>query len=142
MATANNTTEWTADSTSISHSFYLQNDQYIIIKGLPEGAVYTVDDINEDYLKIPTNPATGTAGQDDYVAATSFTLGSDTNEVTFVDAPSGRIGTKDIKTGFTNKKDGVVPTGILLTYTPYIIISVIAVAGIIFLAVRRRRNAE
>ncbi|MCR5806319.1 MAG: QVPTGV class sortase B protein-sorting domain-containing protein [Oscillospiraceae bacterium] len=72
----------------------------------------------------------------------SFSITTADGPIVFSDNYHGTINGADIKTGYINELNGIIPTGILLTYTPYIIISVIAVAGIIFLAVRRRRNAE
>ena len=57
------------------------------------------------------------------------------------DAVSGTIAVgTDILTGFTNDKQGVIPTGVLVTLTPVIVIAVIVVAGIAFFVVRSAKR--
>ena len=60
----------------------------------------------------------------------------------FSDAVSGSVGSNDIHTGFTNTRDGIIPTGILLSATPWIILGIVAVAGIIFFAIRSKKSYE
>ena len=48
--------------------------------------------------------------------------------------------TTDIHTGFTNEKKGLIPTGVLLVATPVIIVALIAIAGVVFFAVRSAKS--
>ena len=129
MATANNKTQLTGLQLTDGYDFYLQDGNYVTIVGLPEGCHYTVSETAEDYTsnqKISeTNSSLdwdGTAGVD----ALNDELDDD------LDA--------DKHTGFTNEKKGVIPTGVLLVATPVIIVALIAVAGVVFFAVRSAKN--
>lgn len=106
---------------TISQVFYLQHGQHFVICGLPVDAHYEVSEAAEDYKS--TDGA---------------------SSLNFSDSTSGDIATADVKTGFTNTRDGIIPTGVLLTMTPVIIVAVIVVAGIAFFAVRgaKRKAVE
>ena len=125
----------------IEEKFYLQHDQYIIIKGIPEGAAYNVAEEKEDYKKTAANSITDTNKK------LSFDIDNDpaTDTVVFSDETSGTVAkdrTTDIYTGYLNEKDGIVPTGIVLGFAPVIIIGIAVTAGIIFLVVRRKKDAK
>ncbi|MBQ4362583.1 MAG: QVPTGV class sortase B protein-sorting domain-containing protein, partial [Oscillospiraceae bacterium] len=133
----------TANSSGVATgTVYLEDGQYVVVRGVPIGASYSIKEDKEDYKQ--------THGAAALITDKSFTDGtydSTTEKITGtiakkLDNNSQPLEDQNYYTGFTNNLNGVIPTGILLTYTPFIIISVIAVAGIIFLAVRRRRNAE
>ena len=99
--------------------FYLQHGQSVVIRGLAPNATYTVTENAEDYK--------------------SAEKSGDTNR--------GTIGTvagtdKMATAGFTNTRNGIIPTGILLSATPWIILAVIVIAGIIFFAYRSKRRYE
>ncbi len=79
--------------------FYLQHDQSIIIRGLPLTANYTVGEDEEDYIKAIKSGDTNTG-------------------VIGTVASSGKVATA----GFTNTRDGIIPTGILMTIIPGIVI--------------------
>lgn len=123
-----NVTTLTADATGkVSHDFYLQNDQYIAIYGLTEGSKYNVTEAAEDYESADAE-------------TTAITIGSKT----FDDATSDTMSDEDVYTGFTNTRQGVIPTGILISAAPVIIVGVVVVAGIAFFAVRsaKRKASE
>ncbi|MBQ5331112.1 MAG: hypothetical protein J6F31_07670 [Oscillospiraceae bacterium] len=115
----------------IEEKFYLQHDQYIIIKGIPEGATYNVTEDEEDYKS--TAAATTNVVK---------TIGEGTDTINFDDATGGDVVTENIYTGFKNEKQGIVPTGIVLSIVPVLLIGVAVTAGIILLLVRREKNAE
>ncbi len=117
-----------------TETYWLRNDQSIVIKGLASGTKYSIKE-NETVMN---NEGYSTKIEKSDTSDSDAAQVGSTRE--FADSTTGID--KKTEVTYTNTKNGVVPTGILLTYTPYIIISVIAVAGIIFLAVRRRRNAE
>ena len=112
--------------------FYLQDGQYVTIKGLPKGFKYNVTEVEEDYKK------TEKIQKGDSSLNWDGTEGNDA----LTDATSGTIETADIHTGFTNTRDGIIPTGILLSATPWIILGIVAVAGIIFFAIRSKKSYE
>ncbi len=128
-----NPTEMSANNEGTATAdVYLSSGEYVVIKGLPEGANYTVTEDEEDYKK--TEKIAQTDSTIDYDEA----AGTDA----FSDAVSGSVGSNDIHTGFTNTRDGIIPTGILLSATPWIILGIVAVAGIIFFAIRSKKSYE
>lgn len=116
--------------------FYLHDGQYITIMGLNEGATYEITEDNEDYAsaeKIAANLSTlnydGAAGFD----ALDGEVKSDANGIQ-----------SDVYTGFTNTKNGTIPTGVLAAIAGPSIVGLIVLGGIIFLIVRigKRRTEE
>ena len=104
-------------------AFYLQHGQSIAIRGIAPNATYTVTEDAEDYKSTAS-------------AVTGYT-----NDTT------GVIGTvagtnKAVKTSYKNERDGIIPTGILLSATPWIILGVVVVAGIVFFAVRSKKRYD
>ena len=74
----------TATELAAGVDFYLKNGQSIVIKGLPNGATYSVTETNEGYTQSPEGAIAGTIEDDDATAA------------------------------FTNNKQGTIPTGVVL----------------------------
>lgn len=124
MAEKNNLDVLTGNQLKAGHTFYLKDGQYITVQGLPDGVTYTITETPEDYTQINGITADVTG---------------DADEV-YSDATSGTL-TGDIKTGFTNNKQGVIPTGVLLTIAPFAIGILLFGALIIFIIAKRRRNS-
>lgn len=104
-------------------AFYLQHGQSIAIRGIAPNATYTVTEDAEDYK----STAAGVTG--------------------YADATTGVIATvagtnKAVMTSYLNERDGIIPTGILLSATPWIILGVVVVAGIVFFAVRSKKRYD
>ncbi len=116
-------------SGNITHDFYLQHEDYIIVKGLPKDSGYALTEDREDYASTEASASN-----------VVLTIGTGTDTHDFDDPASGSIASADIYTGFTNNRDGTVPTGVLLSYTPAAVVGIIVIAGIIFLV--RKRRAE
>ena len=123
MAEKNNVEVLTGGQLKGGHTFYLKDGQYITVKGLPDGVTYTVTETPEDYT------------QNNGITAT---VTGDANKV-YTDATTGTL-SADVKTGFTNNKDGVIPSGVLLTIAPFAIGILLFGALIIFIIAKRRRN--
>lgn len=108
----------------VTEYFYLKDGQYITIKGLPQGYLYELSEDAEDYTGsngiAAANNAANTAYSDPVINTTGVNA--------------------DIKTGFTNDRSGVVPTGVLLTIAPFAIGILLFGALIIFIIAKRRRN--
>ena len=101
--------------------FYLQHGQSVAIRGIAPNAAYTVEENAEDYK----STASGVSGYDK--------------------AATGVIGTiagteKVVKTSFLNTRNGMIPTGVLLTAVPGIAIVAVALGGL--LAVKRKKNED
>lgn len=126
----NNPSSLTSTSTSLSQDFWLQSGQSIVIQGIGKGVSYTV---TEDYA---------TASAEGYSVSAEVT--GDTTDVTNSAASDGSVTDTsleaDTAVAYTNDKQGVIPTGVLLSATPVIIVGVVVIAGIVFLAVRSAKR--
>ena len=113
-----------ADSSgAISWDVYLHDGQYVKIQGLPEGATYSVTEENAaGYTKSEGTDkvVTGTKVHDDDV--------------------SGTIDDEDIYTGYTNDRQGVLPTGLLIPIGAGILLLIVGAFGLI--ASRKRKCVE
>ena len=107
----------------VTEYFYLKDGQYITVKGLPDGYMYELSELPEDYTStngISAAVSGSTAYQDPVVNTTGVSA--------------------DIKTGFTNDRSGVVPTGVLVTIAPFAVGILLFGALIIFFIAKRRRD--
>ncbi|MBR3349070.1 MAG: hypothetical protein IKG55_03205, partial [Solobacterium sp.] len=110
MGSANNVTELTADANgAITHDFYLKHNQSITLKQLPAGASWTLSEAAEDYVS------------QDLSAVDAATYS----------ANSGTIADQDVTIGFMNTRNGVIPTGIMLSTAPYLLMVLLAGTGMI-----------
>lgn len=113
----------TGDGT-VSGTFYLNDNDKIIIQGLTSGTKYTITE--NDY----TSEGYTTTNTDNNGASAD---GTTTTEKAI---------TSDHPVTFTNHKQGNVPTGILLETAPYIILGVVVIAGFVVLFATRRRRSR
>lgn len=127
VTTAANPTSLTVGTNgSISQKFYIHDGQYITIKGLPAGATYSV-----------------TENAHDYTSAAGIAAADNDEKVAHTDATSGTIANDNIKTGYTNTKDAVTPTGIaksLTSFAPAGLIALLALSGLFMVSRRRKAN--
>ena len=114
------TTNDTGDATI---TFYLKDGQYIKIPGLPDGYGYTLTETAEDYTSSATISADNGKGG-----------------VAYDDGVTGTNVSTDIKTGFTNDRTGIIPTGVIMTIAPFAIGICVFGAIIIFIICRRKRR--
>lgn len=102
-------------------TYYLQHGQNIVIYGLAAGTKVEVTETNEDYTaSYKVNNGTATAG----AAATVSNIAADTT------------------LAFTNDRSGNIPTGVILTVAPFVVMMLIGLAGIVFLSVKRRKSSR
>lgn len=106
-------------------SFYLKDGQYIKIPGLPEGYGYTL-----------------TEDAEDYASSATITAANGKGGVAYSDPATGSNVAADIKTGFTNDRTGIIPTGVLLTIAPFAIGLLLFGALAVFLIARKKRRTE
>ena len=125
-----NPTSATGEQLKAGVKFYLQHGQSIAIRGLAPNVTYTVTEDAEDYKSIKADDYTDTLKVAGYEDATSGTIG----------AIAGNK--KAVMTSFLNQREGVIPTGIILSAAGLIIVAIIVVAGIIFFGARSRRKYE
>lgn len=98
------------DATEVTQIFYLRHGQSITVKGIAQGSEYVVTEEPEEYVSTPA------------------------------DGVEGKITDKDIETGYTNDRSGVIPTGVILSMIPGIILAVIAAAGLIVLLRKKKES--
>ena len=132
MDAANTVDQSTADgqqlviaSDSASYDFYLQDGQYITLDGLPKGASYEVSEEAEEYT------STVTDANDN-----KFTY----NSIVFKDSNEGTIGAVDVATGYTNNKDGTIPTGVILSIAGPAVVGLAVIGGLIFMIIKRKKE--
>lgn len=115
-----NPNELTGQQLNAGYDFYLKDDQEITIKGLSKKASYTVTEAAEDYK----STAKSVEG--------------------YTDEPSGTITTADIKTSYTNTRNGIIPTGINDQAKRGILTVVIcaAVLAVVLLGKRKKKNVQ
>lgn len=113
--------------------FYLHDGQYLTICGLGKGVKYTVTEDSEKYTKV--EKITEELSSLDWDASSE---GYDALD----DDLTGNIADADIHTGFTNTRNGSIPTGVLLSVAAPAVIGIGVLGGIIFLAVKRSRKDD
>jgi len=117
-----NPTTVTGAQLNAGQKFYLQHGQSVVIRGLAPNVKYTVTENAEDYSSAVLSGATNTSGE-----GTISTVAGEN---------------KMVQAGFTNTRNGIIPTGILLSATPWIILGLVVIAGIVFFAIRSRKKYE
>ena len=130
-----NPTTVTANASGvIEQTFYLQHGNWVVVRGLPQDAVYTVTENAEDYRPTPAavtdykNAVTGTMGQKDLI--------SDADGSTAVEADGL------VSTSFLNTRTGVVPTGIITVIGPAVAVILLGLGGLGFVLAGKRRREE
>lgn len=97
---------------TVTQKYYLQHGQSIKIKGIASGTEYEVTENAEDYKQSSADNTTGTISSDDVTAA------------------------------FTNTRNGVIPTGVLLAIAPFALIMIVGAVGIIVMMGKKRRTEK
>lgn len=103
-----------------TRTFKMTNNTFVTVKGLAKGVKYELTEDAEDYVS--TKGITGATEEESY-----------TGEQT------GTMNNLDVKTGFTNSKTGVIPTGILLSTMPYFVV-VLAGGAMIMLSASKKKE--
>lgn len=126
--------------------FYLQHGQSITIKGLSKDTKYTITETKEDY---------NTKYSDDFDDVDTTGLEKLTNYLTNgspvptlndgYELTDKIVVSEDIETAFVNTRDGILPTGIIMSVAPTAaagIIVIAIIAALLFSARRRRLEEE
>lgn len=101
---------------------FLQHGESIKITGLPDGASYTITEYPEDYTVASVN-------------ATEDDTDGTANGAEFTDTITG-----DTTVTYTNNKQGVVPTGVMVSVAGPAAAGAAIVGGVILLSVKKRRE--
>ena len=116
----NNPTNATGAELAEGVKFYLQHGQHIVVRGLPQDAVYTVTEDAEDYKSTA-------AGVTDYTDAVTGTIG------TVAESNSC------VKTSYLNTSDGIISTGVRDALGAAGVFVAVAIAGVLWVVMKRRR---
>ena len=116
-----------ADGT-VTQKFYLAHNQSIVIQGVAKDSKYKVTENAEDYKSTPFD-AIG-ADADNRVSEGS------------ADATSGTVASKDIYTGYVNTRDGVIPTGVIMTVAPFAAVTLLGGAGAVTMVMKKKKSEE
>lgn len=109
-----------------AHTIYLTHKGSAVIKNLPEGVEYTIEEVASNTV--------------DYTV--TLTTDSTANMVADSKTATGTIAKTDAKAGFVNTHTGVVDTGVILDNAPYIALLTIVAAGAVVMIIKKRRNYE
>ena len=112
-------------------NFYLQHGQSIVIRGLSENATYEITEDAEDYKSIA-------AGVNEYTDPTA----TDPDDATIATIGAVAGSNKTVKTSFLNERSGIIPTGVLLSVGPWVLLGAVLLGGVIFFAVRSKKKYD
>jgi len=148
-------------SGEINWTVYLHDGQYITIQGLPTGATYALTEADAaGYTKTEgitaavgrggvayQDPISGTIGQiTGYVNKNDDTDTKTVEEYNSLNdeqkANYKAVHAEDVKTGFTNNREGVIPTGLLLKIGAPIAGLLLACGLLIVALVTKRRKEQ
>ena len=110
-----------ADGT-VTQKFYLAHNQAIVIQGVAKDSKYKVTENAEDYKSTPADAIHNAEGRGD--------------------ATSGTVASKDIYTGYVNTRDGVIPTGVIMTVAPFAAVTLLGGAGAVTMVMKKKKSEE
>ena len=106
---------------TVTQKFYLAHSQSIVIQGVAKDSKYKVTENAEDYKSTPADAiATGYSG----------------------DATSGTVASQNISTGYLNTRDGVIPTGVIMTVAPFAAVTLLGGAGAVTMVMKKKKSEE
>ena len=100
--------------------YYLQDGQYITIKGVAKDTTYAITEAAEDYT--PTEKISASLSTLNWDGTDGYDLLNDNVR--------GTIASADIHTGYTNDRSGTIPTGILLSVAGPAVVGAVTLGGI------------
>lgn len=115
---ANVTSLTVGEDGTVTQKFYLQHGQEVKIQGIAKDTKYDVTENTEDYKSTPAG-------------ITNYT-----------DAVNGTVASTDLKTSYLNTRDGVIPTGVIMTVAPFAAVTLLGGFGIAKLSMKKRRDDE
>lgn len=110
-----------ADGT-VTQKFYLAHNQSIVIQGVAKDSKYKVTENAEDYKSTPADAIDNAEDRGD--------------------ATSGTVASKDIYTGYVNTRDGVIPTGVIMTVAPFAAVTLLGGAGAVTMVMKKKKSEE
>lgn len=93
-----------------------------MIQGVAKDSKYKVTENAEDYKSTPADAIHNAEGRGD--------------------ATSGTVASKDIYTGYVNTRDGVIPTGVIMTVAPFAAVTLLGGAGAVTMVMKKKKSEE
>lgn len=117
-------------SGAVTQTFYLTHGQKIKLQGLPDGAAYTITEKNAS----------------DYTAAMTATEAVNGTNTTAPNTATAYVVSDtaikaDTTIGYTNNKEGTIPTGVILSVAGPAVIGIIVVGALVFVNVKRKKES-
>ena len=123
-----NVTSITTDASGkATQKFYLQHGQQVTVQGIAKDTTYALTENKEDYKS--------TANTKDTPVVTTKT-GTEAAPV------DGTIVSTDLTTGYLNTRDGVIPTGVIMTVAPFAAVTLLGAAGMVTIKMRKKEDDE
>lgn len=106
---------------TVTQKFYLAHNQSIEILGVAKDSKYEVTENAEDYKSTPADAIeTGYRGE----------------------ATSGTVASENIRTGYLNTREGVIPTGVIMTVAPFAAVTLLGGAGAVTMVMKKKKSEE
>jgi pilin isopeptide linkage protein len=116
--------------------FSLKNGQYLEIESLPQGMIYTVEELGAtDYT------TTVQATDDEGTLQSAGTTKTYNGTITLAGSSSAE-GIADNQVVFTNERNITVDSGIVLNIAPYVVVLILAVGGAVVFFARKKNSAK
>ncbi len=112
----NPTTLTVGEEGTVTGKFYLQHGQEIKIQGLAKDTTYDVTENAEDYK----STAAGVTG--------------------YTNAVSGTIVSDDLKTSYLNTREGMIPTGVVMTVAPFAAVTLLGGIGAVSIIMKKKND--
>ena len=124
---ANVTSIITDENGKATQKFYLQHGQQVTVQGIAKDTTYALTENTEDY-KSTANTA----------ANHVVTIKEDTDSAEV----NGTIASTDLTTGYLNTRNGVIPTGVIMTVAPFAAVTLLGAAGMVTMKMKKREDDE
>ena len=124
---ANVTSITTDGAGKATQKFYLQHGQQVTVQGIAKDTTYAVEENTEDYKS--------TANTKDKPVV-------DTKANTEAAPVDGKIVSTDLTTGYLNTRNGVIPTGVIMTVAPFAAVTLLGGAGVVTMVMKKKKSSE
>lgn len=124
---ANVTSITTDENGKATQEFYLQHGQQVTVQGIAKDTTYALTENTEDYKSTANTAANHVV---------TIKEGTNSAEV------KGTIASTDLTTGYLNTRDGVIPTGVIMTVAPFAAVTLLGAAGMVTMKMKKREDDE
>ena len=115
----------TGEDGKATAKFYLQHGQQVTVQGIAKDTTYALIENKEDYKSTANTAAS---------PVVTIKTGTDSAEV------NGTIVSRDLTTGYLNTRDGVIPTGVIMTVAPFAAVTLLGAAGMVTIKMRKKED--